>query len=86
MIPIYDAAMVYYEREVHASKLHGGAEHRGAAVNCIHIYMSEQGKESRAVGEPAVSEVVYDFRTEKHLCVLVYLHDTSTHRQVQTST
>ncbi len=54
--------------------LHAGARHRGRVVklcvNRIHMYMSEQGLLSQGVADPEVSEIVYDFRTDKHMFVL----------------
>jgi hypothetical protein len=128
LIPVFDDAMEYYEKEVHADwlawrakpdsdqdnlacgkasfwsfvvdrhfqrrgvkrfweritltlepghgvflsnkMLHAGARHSGRAVNRIHMYMSEQGLLSQGVADPEVSEIVYDFRTDKHMFVL----------------
>ncbi len=50
--------------------LHAGAEYRGRAAYRIHMYMAEQGLLAAAVGEPQVSEIVYDYRTDPQLFVL----------------
>ena len=50
--------------------LHGGAKHDGPAAHRIHIYMTEQGLQAQNIGQPDVSEVVYDFRTDPQMFVL----------------
>jgi len=123
LLPKYDAAMAYYEKEVHEEwakwnegcsiecgkatfwsyivdrhfkrrgvkrlweritlmlepgqgvfvsnrMLHAGAEYRGRAAYRIHMYMAEQGLLAAEVGEPQVSEIVYDYRTDPQLFVL----------------
>ena len=55
--------------------LHAGAKYSGPAAHRIHIYMTEQGLLLPNIGEPEVSDVVYDFRTDPQMFVLArYLH------------
>ncbi len=50
--------------------LHAGAEYRGRAAYRIHMYMAEQGLPALEVGEPLLSELVYDYRIDPELFVL----------------
>ena len=46
--------------------LHAGSEHEGNAVYRVHMYMTESDKliADEVAGDP-VSDMVYDFRTDK---------------------
>ena len=50
--------------------LHGGAKYSGPAAHRIHIYMTEQGLLLPSIGDPEVSDIVYDFRTDPQMFVL----------------